>query len=72
MFPIEYVTSRDSDQAVEQVTFDGRTLQEAAAAAQTVLQSVAASIMRRGAPVIGYLIRDVTGVVVRCFYKVLI
>jgi hypothetical protein len=63
------VTSRGTDALVERVAFDGRTLEDAAAMAETVLHDIVASAPRGGAPVIGYPIRDESGIVVRRLYK---
>ena len=69
MFTIDFVTSRKSDTPVERVEFDGRTLEGAVSAAETILHTVAATIPRGGAPVIGYLIRDEAGTVMRRQYR---
>jgi hypothetical protein len=66
VFKIDYVTSRDSDKATEQTEFNGTTLE---GAAESVLRVIAAATPRGGAPVIGYLIRDEGGKVVRRLYK---
>jgi hypothetical protein len=69
VFTIDYVTSGESDQPVEQVEFDGRTLEGAAALAESVLRDIVAGTPRGSAAVIGYLIRDEGGKVVRRLYK---
>lgn len=69
MFTIDYVTSRESDAPVKTVTFDGRTFEGAVGLAEVVLLDVITGSSRRGAPVIGYLIRDEGGAIVRRIYR---
>ena len=69
VFTIDYVTSRDGDRPVEQVTFDGRALESASSLAESVLYDIIADTPRGGVPVIGYIIRDEGGTVVRRLYK---
>jgi hypothetical protein len=68
VFSIEYVTSRDSDTPEERIEFDGTDLQCAVTMAEIVLRDIVTGV-RRIAPVIGYLIRDESGTVVRRLYK---
>ena len=68
-FTIDYVTSRDSDAPAQQSEFSGSTLDGATALAESVLRVIAAGTPRGGVPVIGYLIRDEGGTVVRRLYK---
>jgi len=63
------VTSRENDKPVEQVEFDGTGLDGAAAVAESVLRDIIAGTPRGAPPVIGYLIRDEAGTVVRRLYQ---
>ena len=65
MFTIDFVTSRTDDKPAERFEFDGRTVEGAATLADSMLHSIGTGIPRGGAPVIGYLIRDESGVVLR-------
>ena len=69
VFTIDYVTSRENDEPVERVTFDGRALESAAALAETVGHDVIAGTPRGAQPVTGYLISDEAWAVVRRLYK---
>jgi hypothetical protein len=69
VFTIDYVTSRDSDEAVERVMFDGSIVEGAAASAEAILRDIMADAPRGAPPVIGYVIRDEAGTVVRRLYK---
>jgi hypothetical protein len=68
MFTIDFVTSREDDKPVERVEFDQRDLAGVVVLAESVLHDIIAGA-RRVAPVIGYLIRDEAGTVVRRLYK---
>jgi hypothetical protein len=68
VFTIHYVTSRDCDAPAEQVEFNGSDLQCAVAMADIMFRDIVTGV-RRIAPVIGYLIRDESGTVVRRLYK---
>jgi hypothetical protein len=69
VFTIVYVTSRDSDKPAEQVEFNGGDLAGAAALAEMFLRDMAGGTPLGQAPVIGYLIRDEAGAIVRRLYK---
>ena len=69
MFTIDYVTGRDSDEAVERVMFDGSALESAVASAEAMLHDIMAHAPRGAPPVLGYVIRDEAGTVVHRFYN---
>jgi len=68
LFTIDYVTSRESDKPTEHVEFNGTDLPCAVAMADIVFQDIVTTA-RRIAPIIGYLIRDEGGTVVRQLYS---
>jgi hypothetical protein len=69
MFTIDFVASRHSDEPIRHTDFPGNTLVGATALAETVMNRVVGNTRRDGVAVMGYLIRDNNGTVVRRRYQ---